>query len=117
MCCEQDIGVAGPDYATEVLIGPAHAALPDSTVSPEETLAAVEGVGHQCVGHHNLEVSTSTWSAGQHRNQPINLPKMDVADRPRQEKEEDDTTRCRRTFRQQTTRHLMKGKPDKTPEE
>jgi len=33
MCREQDIGAAVDDYATQVRIDPAHAALLDSTVS------------------------------------------------------------------------------------
>jgi hypothetical protein len=41
-------------------IGPTHAALPDSNLPPEGTLAAFDGFGPQSVGHHDLEVSRST---------------------------------------------------------
>jgi len=70
MCCEQVTADAGPDYATEVWNGPAQNALPDSTISPVGTLAAFDTVCPQYVGYHDFEVSTSTQSAGQYRNQP-----------------------------------------------
>ena len=68
-CVVKNNGVPVPHYATEVWIDPAHAALPDSTLSPEGKLAAYEGVGLQSVGHHDLE-TYSTWSARRHWNQP-----------------------------------------------
>jgi len=88
MCCEQDIGVAGPDYEREVWIGPAHAALPYRTLSSEGTLAAFDADGPSVSG-----ISTSKYQVRDRLHSiEINLAKMDMTDRPGQEKEEDDTS-------------------------
>ena len=65
-----DIGVAGPDCATGGGIDPAGTAFPDASRTSEGTLAAFDGVGHQRIGLHELETSTSTRPARRHRNQP-----------------------------------------------
>ena len=85
MCCEQDIGVAVPDYATEDWIGPAHAALPDSNLPPEETRAAFDGFGPPGITTSNYQEVRDRLDSIE-----ISLAKIDVADRPGQEKEKED---------------------------
>ena len=110
MCCEQDIGVAGPDYETEVWIGPAHTALLNSTLSSEGTLAAFDGVGPIA-----SDITTSKYQQVCDRlhSIKINRAKLDMTDRPGQEKEEDDTSN---TMQQEVSAQENSSSPDERQE-
>jgi len=86
MCCEQDNGVAGPDYETEVSIGPAHATF-------QIRLSLLRG---RLLHLMDLDPSASGISISKYQvcarlhSIEINLAKMDMTNHPGQEKEEDD---------------------------
>ena len=89
MCCEQDIAVAGPHYATEVRIGPDHACFRTRLSRRRGRLLHLTELGPSASG-----ITTSKYQQVCDRlhSIEINLAKMDVANRRGHETEEGDDT-------------------------